>query len=282
MAYQSQLNKQLDRDLITSRILTEDSYNIIIKDTYKYFNISDKVVCFYNGTDWLVILLDDMLAYPVLYFKFWSEKDNTTYVNSLVVCPITMRSMIYKGEIKILNIVNDRLYLKNTDTLDEFFMDSPYTGSYDESGIEKKIKSHVKRHEVKLLTLRDMFMFLIDPKYVVVNKDVKHRPIIYDRYYTNKLYYDGTTSLHTTMHPKTIVYMIQYYSHSMQKYRYTIVIGRDINKETVTGYSYRASGIWEFIMKHIHEFVKKRAYIYPIFWYMVDKLYTDVDFVSVV
>ena len=226
-----------------------------------------------------------MLAYPVLYFNFWSEKDNITYVNSLVVCPITMRSMIYKGKIKILDIVDDRLYLKNTDTSDEFFMDSPYTGSYDDFGVEKKIKSHVKRHEVKLLTLRDTFMFLIDPKYIIIKKELqeelKHRPIIYDRYYTNKLDYKGYP-IHTTLHPKTIVYMVQYYSHSMKKYRYTVVVGRDINRETITGYSYRASGVWEFIMKHIHEFIKKRAYIYPIFWFMVERLYTDVNMVYVV
>lgn len=281
MSHLSKIEKQFDKDLVMSRILDEDSYNIIIKDTYKYFKISDKVVCFYNGTDWIIILLDDMIAYPVLYFKFWSEKNNTTYINSLVVCPITMRSMIYKGKIQIRDIVNDRLYLDNTDTGDEFFMDSPYTGSYDDEGIEKKIKSHVKRHEVKILTLRDTFMFLIDPKYIVINEELKHRPIIYERYYTNKLTYEGYP-IRTIMHPKTIVYMIQYYSHSMEKYRYTVIVGRDINRDDVTGYSYRASGIWEFIAKHIHEFVKKKAYIYPVFWFMVEKLYPDVNIVSVI
>jgi hypothetical protein len=281
MSHLSQMEKQFDKDLVMSRILTEDSYNIIIKDTYKYFNISDKVVCFYNGIDWLIILLDDMLAYPVLYFQFWSEKDNTTYINSLVLCPITMRSMIYKGHIKILDINNNRLYIRNTDTSDEFFMDSPYTGSYDDSGVEKKIKSHVKRHEVKILTLRDTFMFLIDPKYIIINKELKHRPIIYEKYYTNKLSHEGFP-LHTTIHPKTIVYMVQYYSYSMKRYRYTVIVGRDINKENVTGYSYRASGIWEFISKHIHEFIKKRAYIYPVFWFMVEKLYSDVNIVSII
>jgi len=276
------MEKKFDKDLVTSRILTKDLYSIIDKDSYKYFKISDKVVCFYNGIDWLIIQLDDMLAYPVLYFDFWSEKDDTTYVNSLLVCPITMRSMIYKGRIKVLDIINDRLYLLNTDTRDEFYMDSPFTGAYDESGIEKKIKSHVKRHEVKILTLRDAFMFLLDPKYIIINDtDLVYRPIIYDRYYTNKLNYDGLP-LYTILHPKTIVYMVQYYSHSMKRYRYTVIVGRDINRDTVTGYSYRASGVWEFIMKHMHEFVKKKAYIYPIFWFMVDRLYHDVNIVTVV
>lgn len=275
------MERTLDKDLIMSRILELDSYEIIIKDSYKYFNINDKIICFYNGRDWNIILLDDMLAYPVLYFDFWSEKDNTVYHNSLVLCPITMRAMIYKGKIKIIDIVNDRLYLFDSESRDEFFMDSPYTGHYDEFGKEKKIKSHVKRHEVRLLTLRDAFMFLMDPKYLILNKEIKHRPIIYDRYYTNRLTYEGV-SLHTALHPKTIVYIIQYYSQSMKKYRYTAIIGRDVNKDTVTGYSYKASGVWDFIMKHMNEMIKKRAYIYPIFWFMIERLYPDVNIVTVI
>ena len=272
---------KLDKELICSRILTDDSYNVIIKDTYKHFKITDKVVCFFNGRDWNIVLLDDMLAYPVLYFDFWSKKDDTTYKNSLVVCPITLRAMIYKGRIQIQDIVNDRLYLLNTDTKDEFFMDSPYTGHYDDEGREKKIKSHVKRHEVKILLLRDTFMFLIDPKYIVVREELKQRPIIYERYYTNRLTYDDK-GIYTTFHPKTIVYVVQYYSKSMQRYRYTAIVGRDINKETITGYSYKFSGTWEFINKHMDEFVKKRAYVYPVFWFMIEKLYPEINMVYVV
>lgn len=276
MSHLPETKRRFDKDLLMTRILTEDSYQITTNDAYKYYNIIDKVVCFFNGKDWNIIKLDDVLAYPVLYYEFWSEKHNTTFHNSLVVCPITMRSMIYKGKIKIIDIIIERLYLLNTDTSDEFFMDLPYTGDVDEGGKEKKIKSHVKRHEVKILTLRDAYMFLIDPKYLVINKGLIHRPIIYDRYYTNRLNYEGYP-LHTTLHPKTIVYMVQYYSHSMKRYRYTVIVGRDINRETVTGYSFKASGVWDFIHKHIHEFIKKKAYVYPIFWFMVEKLYPDVN-----
>src|SRR5579863_3815265 len=171
MSHLTKEESEFKKDPVLNRILKEDDYIITDKDSYKYFKISDKVVCFFSGRDWNIILLDDMLAYPILYFDFWSEKDDTFYKNSLLVCPITMRSMIYKGRIKILDVINDRLYLLNTDTNDEFFMDSPYTGHYTEEGVEKKIKSHVKRHEVKILTLRDAFMFVLDPKYVVINKE---------------------------------------------------------------------------------------------------------------
>jgi hypothetical protein len=276
MQHITPIQDTFDKELILTRILRKDDYNIIINDTYKYFKLSDNVVCFFNGRDWNLILLQDMLEYPVLYFDFWSEKDNTMYVNSLVVCPITMRSMIYKGEIKIKYVRNDRLYLLNTTTDDEFFMDSPYTGHYDDLGIIKKIKSHVKRNEVKILTLKDAFMFLIDPKYILVKESMKNnRSILYKGYYINRYTHDGL-SIYTTFHPKTIVYMVQYYSHSTKNYKYTVIVGKDINRDSITGYNYKTSGLWTFINKHMKSFIKKKAYIYPIFWFMVNKLYTDV------
>lgn len=259
-------------------ILTHEKYKFITTETYKYFDITDKVVCFYDGKDWNVILLNDMLAYPILYFDFWSSKDDTTYVNSLVVCPITLRSMIYKGKITIVDINNDRLKLLNNDTNDEFFMDSPYTGSYDKQKKEKHIKSHVKRHEVKLSTFRDILTFLFDPKFIIVNK--KNDMIITTDYYSNKLTYDEQ-QICTSFHPKTIVYMIQYFSHKLNQYKYTVIVGKDINKNDITGYSLKHSKVWHFINKHHTEFIKKRAYIYPIFWFMVDNLYDNVNIIHV-
>lgn len=259
-------------------ILTPDSYDIITKDTYKHFDVSDKVVCFYNGRDWHVILLDDMLAYPILYFQFWSAKDNTEYINSLVVCPITLRSMIYKGKITIIDVIDDKLQLYNTDTNDSFFIDSPYTGSYDLEGKEKGIKSQVKRHEVKISTFRDIFSFLIDPKFIIVKE--KNKTIIRQDYYTNKLTYDDK-QIQTSFHPKTVVYMIQYFSYNMNKYKYTVIVGKDINKENSSGYVLKYSGVWNFINNHHQEFVKKKAYIYPIFWFMIEKMYEDVQFIYI-
>lgn len=263
-------------ELIKKRVLSEDNYKIIITNTSKYFKINDKVICFFNGINWYTILLTDMLAYPVLYFNFWSNKYNVYYKNSLVVCPITMRTMIYKGVITIVDIIDDKLYLLNNDTNDKFFMDMPYTGNKDNK--TKYIKSHVKRHEVKLLTLRDIFIFIVDTKYIVVNKKYKQSCIFNKKYYENNLTYDYK-DIKITYHPKTIVYIVQYYSHNTKKYKYMALVGKDINNNTVTGYNYKTTGIWPYIKKNYDFFIKKKAYIYPIFWFMVDKLYENVNII---
>lgn len=272
----TKMESEFHKDLVLTRTLEEGDCDVIQNDVYKYFTVSDKVVTFYNGKVWSFITLFNMLCYPLLYFDFWSDKDDTVYRNTLLVCPLTMRSMIYKGVIKIIDVINERLLLLNTDTGDEFFMDSPYTGHYDDEGHEKKIKSHVKRHEVKILTLRDAFMFILDPRYLVIKEDKKTRPIIYNGYYSNRLTHIGNP-IFTAYHPKTIVYMIQYYSQHTKNYRYIVIVGRDINKDTPTGYNYKASGLWDFLTKHKIEFIEKKAYIYPIFWFMIDKLYSDQD-----
>jgi 1,4-dihydroxy-2-naphthoyl-CoA synthase len=124
-------------------------------------------------------------------------------------------------------------------------------------------------------------MFLIDPKYIAVKASKKkHQSIIYDGYYINRLTSDGIP-IYTAFHPKTIVYMVQYYSHSTKNYRYMVIVGKDINKDTITGYNYKASGLWVFINRHMQEFVEKRAYIYPVFWFMIDKMYTDVKMILI-
>jgi hypothetical protein len=109
-----------------------------------------------------------------------------------------------------------------------------------------------------------------------LKNNIDTKPIIPLGYYSNKLTYDGF-SIYTKFHPKTLVYMVQYYSHSTKSYRYIAIVGMDIKKDDVTGYNYKYSGFWDFLIQHSMEFMKKRAYIYPIFWFMVERLYRMDD-----
>jgi hypothetical protein len=260
---------------IKTRILHINSYNIITNNIRKKFKLNDNTICFFNGKNWNAILLDTMLAYPILYFNFWSSKENKTYINTLLVCPITMRSIIYKGQITIIDIIDDKLFLLNNDTNDKFFMDAPYTGTYDETGKEKRIKSHIKRYDVKIMSIRDVLMFITDAQYVVIKKKYIDSLIFNKSYYTNTLTYDNTQITNYKYHPKTIVYMIQYYSHNAKKYKYILIHGKDINKNNISGYNYKLSDIFSYLSIHINTLITKKAYIYPILYYYVDKLYKN-------
>lgn len=259
---------------IEHRILSIDKYKFIDKKTRKHFRLNDIMVCFYNGKNWNVILLNVLLSYPIMYFDFWSSKDNITYKNTLLVCPITLRSIIYKGIITIINIINGRLYLLNNDTQDKFFLDAPYTGEYDKQGNKKSIKSHIKRFDVKLLLLRDVFMFMTDPQFIIIKKKYI-LPQIFDKlYYTNNKSYNNM-QLTTKYHPKTLVYVIQYYSYKLNKYKYIILHGHDINKTKITGFNYKASKIFSYLNTNLNTLINKKAYIYPILYGYIDIFYKD-------
>jgi hypothetical protein len=266
------------RELIIGRKLDKHEYKVIYKNTHKHFSINDKIVCFFDGLGWNIIRLATMLAYPVLYYDYWHEKEKTTYTNTLVVCPLTIRTMIYKGYVDIIDVVDNRLRLHSREQKEDFWMELPYTGHIDVNGVEKKIKSHVKRMEVKLLTLRDSWMFATDPKYIVA----KHNEpmIISSAYYENRQTVDGKI-IYTSVHPKTVCYVVQYYSHRVSAYRYTVLIGKDSSPDHPTGYQYRKTGLWGYINKYREKFIKKKAYIYPCLWFAVEQLYRDFQLITV-
>lgn len=260
-------------DNIKTRILTFDKYKFIDKKIRNHFKLNDYMVCFFNGKNWNVISLNVMLSYPIMYFDFWLSKDDTIYKNTLLVCPITLRSIIYKGIIEIIDIIDGRLFLLNKDTNDKFFLDEPYTGQYDANGNEKKIKSQIKRYDVKILLLRDVFMYMTDPRYIIVYKKYILSTIFDKSYYVNNMSFNDK-QLTTKYHPKTLVYMIQYYSHKFNKYKYIVIHGHNIGK-TITGYNYKVSNIFSYLNKNINTLINKKAYIYPILYGYVDIYYKD-------
>ena len=238
---------------------------------FSNFKLHDRVVAFYDGREWNVISLDFMLRHPILIYRHWSDKDQIYYDNSLLVCPLTLRSMIYKGRISIVDIkYNYELVIKNEDTQDIFPISNPYTGHKDEGGKEKKIKSQVKRHEVKILEHRDIFAFDSDPQYLTIETE-EVEPIIDLKYYENRLGVRGEDS-NTIFHPKTLVYVVQYYSETDGGYRHLVLISPNISKEEITGYKYRKSRFWSYSEQNKDKLIEKRAFTYPMLWHTIEKV----------
>ena len=117
-------------------------------------------------------------------------------------------------------------------------------------------------------------MYATDPVYLKAEKSKKL--IINKDYYTNRENYNGE-QIRNSYHPKTIVYVIQRYSRKHKIYKYEIIIGKDIDKDHVTGYDIKASGIWNYFAENKERIAKKRPYIYPIFWCMVERFYNDSE-----
>lgn len=260
---------------IMNRIVQKTDYDISDYSEKSNLSLKDIVICFFNGIHWNVINLEIMLSYPILYFDFYSLKYDRYFTNSLLVCPITLRSVIYKGRIEIIDIIDDNLKIKNLDTNDEFMMDYPFTGFYDKEGKEKAIKSQIKRFQVVISNLRDIFSMTSDPKYI--DTDLKTNMIFDQKYYHNK--YDiHDKEISTLYHPKTLSYMIQYYDDN--KYNYIVIPPTKININDKTGYQYNKSNFLKHFKENEQKYKELKAYIYPIFWFYVSRLYNNVNIIK--
>lgn len=241
---------------------------------YAHFKLHDRVVAFYDGREWNIISLNFMLKHPIMYYKHWSDKHSVYYENSLFVCPLTLRSMVYKGKVRVARIDDGyEVVLQNTETDDVFPISNPYTGHYDELGQQKTIKSHVKRHEVKLIEHRDIFAFDSDPTYVIAETNDDY--IIDADYYNNRsgvpgYGYDGQEQLSTTLHPKSLVYVVQYYSKTDNAYRHRVLISYVVNRDEVAGYEYRKSRVWKYTEENKDNLIEKKAFTYPMLWFAID------------
>jgi hypothetical protein len=260
---------------ILNRVIHKSNYEISDYSNKSGLSLKNIVVCFYNGIHWNVIDMNVMLSYPILYFDFYSLKYEKYFTNSLLVCPLTLRSIIYKGHIKIVDIINDNLKLKNLDTGDEFMMDSPFTGSHDKDGKEKSIKSQIKRYQVIISNLRDIFSMTSDPKYINVNNKIDK--ILGNKYYCNKVDIDNN-NINTLYHPKTLSYIIQY--HENNKYNYLVIPPSNINSEKKSGYKYKKSDFLNFFKENEEKHKELKAYIYPILWFYIPKLYDNVTIIK--
>lgn len=251
-----------------------------ISKIYDNFKLRERVVAFFDGRDWNVISLDFMLRHPIFLYKHWSDKDQIYYDNSLLVCPMTLRAMIYKGKIKIEDIINNyELIIRNEDTDDIFPMSNPYTGHYDVTGIEKKIKSHVKRIEVKILEHRDMFAFDADPRYITLESKAEYinSQYINSKYNTESDYLENRLGvmgdeLTTIFHPKSLVYVVQYYSETDKSYRHLILISPNMSKDKIVGYRYKFEKFWSYVEQNKEKLIEKRAFTYPMLWFTIEKI----------
>ena len=241
------------------RILHPDQYKLTLL-SHGNFKLTDKVVVFYNGERWNIVKLTDMYAYPIIYFNYISHTLNATFINSLVLCPITLRIMIFKGRVEFEKYDNIELHLRHIDTDDIFSMSQPFINTH----------THILRRFVKLTSLRNAFTLVSDPIYITVLDRLDYAVDI--GYITNNN--DMNDKLYvSTYHPKTVVYVVQYYSNNTSEYKHAILVGHDANKYKPTGYDYVKSRLMIYINSYHQKIEEKKAYIFPVFWYLAGMLY---------
>lgn len=252
------------------KILSEDDYTFEQDHDIK-IKLSDSVLLYNSGHQWKIIPLIVALSYPIIYDKY--NLETTTYDITIAICPISLRTTSFKGTFEFETYYEKTMILKEKSTNDLIPIDSGYK-------IDKKyVIEYNRRSEVKIMTLRSAIIFAPDPKYMVVKKN-KGEPIIGIAYYSNSLDYNGN-ELNSLIHPKTLVYIIQYKSFETDEDKVTILLGKDINKSQVTGYDFRKSKVDEYLSKHDSKILNRSGYVLPCLWYIAKSVYPDAKLVYI-
>jgi hypothetical protein len=226
------------------------------------FGLHDNMIAYNIDNQWRVIKLDNFVNVCVLHTKT-IEKKKTKDI-TLILNPITLNACLFEGVVNIRDVdeFTGRLILQHEKTVFQMGM------SY--STIDGDIKVKVKRREVKIMELRDVFIFSSDPKYITINTDPiinmgEALKLLPTSFYTNKKDH-RQENITEKYHPKTLVYIIQYKSKS-KKYKHTIVQGRGINARNPSGYKYKDSKIEDYLRQYTPQLINKEAFIFPMFLY---------------
>lgn len=228
---------------------------IIGADISANSSLYDIFVTYYFENKLKIIKLDDMIKTVVLY-------DNTI---TLIVNPITLATCIYHGHIKITDVdeYTGQLTLERLSDKYSFKMGDTMLNI-------NKSQVFLETIQCKIMYLRDIFMFNSDPLYI----KIPHvKSIIPESYIKNKQDINNDT-INETYHPKTLVYVIIYTSHS-GKQKNTILIGNGANSKKATGYDFKNSKFATYIKVYADKLEEMYSYIYPMFWFSANRTFSN-------
>jgi len=239
---------------------TKISNCIVGEDISVGTNLRDIFVAYYFENRLKIIKLGDMVATVVLY-------DGPV---TLIVNPITLAACVYYGHIKIVEIDEHtgQLTLKKSSDEHVFKMGETIINT-------GKSQLYIETVQCKIMTLRDIFMFDSDPLYIKI-QNIKS---IIPKSYMGSAQNINNDTVHDIYHPKTLVYVIGYISHS-GKHKHTILIGKGANAKTPTGYNFKDSKFSMYIKVYADKLDEKHSYIFPMFWFSAKMLFSNAKLIT--
>lgn len=259
------------------KILNNKKYNVLNETDYEFkitpptgLKLKDPVLVFNINNEWMIVPLRVMLSYPIIHISNKQQIDNDTFnkhILSLVFCPLTMQTTVLVGKFSFKEYINGKMIL-----VDQNNSILPINIGHGIS--EDNVIESIPRIAVKIQTLRNSVVNSPDAKYLYCKKEF-NSSIIDTNFYHDKTYAysDYKYALETKIHPKTLVYVIRY--KQKDKIKYKIIIGKDANSNTVTGFDTKKSGYDDYLAHNADRLIDKEAYIMPILLYSVNIIYAD-------
>lgn len=246
--------------------------NTIEKYTFENYdhnnlNLSDNVILYNSGNVWKIIPLDLMLSYPIIHDEYLYE--NEKYDITIVVCPITLRSVMFKGKFEFYDYEDYRMILKDGDKYLPIDLNKKIS--------EKFVIEENKRIEVKIMTLRNAIIYVNDIFFIKTKEKINF--IINREYYDNIKDIFGNDIIYSNVHPKTLVYVAEFESQTEKKEKFVILLGNDYLADKITGYDVIKSKLNDHLLKYRSKIIKKDGYIMTMLWYIAKDLYKNYKLV---
>jgi hypothetical protein len=237
--------------------------------------LKEKIIVYYDGKNWNVIPLNIFYKYHVIYDKY-EDSINGDIKISICVCPFTLSCVVFSGKYFPSKYVNN-FCLILTDEGNNLL--PIYTKNYlDPDGLLYS----TKRYEIEIKLLRNLISEHPDAQYfTIINEELTKKDTIFDiNYYSNMNLLFKFDNKNLDYHPKTLVYVIQYLSMENQKEKFTIIVGKNANKETPKGYNTIKSGFKRYLTEMDYRIKNKIGFIIPIFWFAVENIYKNAKIIK--
>jgi hypothetical protein len=226
--------------------------------------LTKPVLCFNNFNNWVMIDINQMLKTPLISTQIYYENEikNAT----IVLCPYTLRAVMFEGNLKSSYYDDDRLILKNEENtlipIDiniSIDMENNFEITKRYSVIIQTIRNALVAYsEIQYLHPKNSNKYVINESYLSNNLDENNKDIII----YNKIHF----------HPKTLVYIIQYNT-KKNKIKNTIIIGKNSDIIFNNGYDNKKSGIDKYIEKYSNEIQKRECFIMQMLYFKAIKIY---------
>ena len=251
-----------------NNILTKDDYivNNILPSLY---NLYDYVVIYFDGNKWKLVLLDIMTSYPILYDTY--QNNEKTYDITIALCPISLRSVVFKGKFKIKTYDNTIMLLTddNNNILPIDLGQKLNTNN---------IMLSNRRSEIKIMILKEALIYTSDPLFITTDKKyVKN-----NTYYNDMLNYNNEIIPDGLIHPKTLVYIIQYKSIKKDEKKYSIIISKNYKNNIVSGYNFKNDGYISYLAEFQTKIINRDGFIFPCLWYIAKLSYPNSRIVYII
>lgn len=255
---------------LSDRILKKSDY---IYKNYTDLSLKDNVVSYYNGLNWKIVPLNIFLEFPVIHDLYYEEDASTGEIISIAVCPFTLASSAFLGEYKPSEyLLNSSLVL--TDNKNNLL---PIISGFSTNNDGKLLK--IKRWETFIKVFRIALSDYPDCQFIIPTIKLQSS-IINTDYYKNENIIYPINQPDNYIHPKTLVYVIQYKSSKTLKDKYSIIIGHDANESEPTGYNTKESGLSKYIDMMKMKFVEKSAFLISQLWFSWFAFYPNAKIIQ--